>query len=113
MARFYGEIGFGGSVEVAPGVWDDVITTKNYRGDIVRNNIRSVSGEGVNNDPALSDTISIVANEYAFTHLSNVRYIKFRGERWTVDSIEVKRPRLILSLGGVYNGPEDGTPNAA
>lgn len=113
MARFCGEIGFGDTVEVAPGIWEDAIIVRKYFGSVLRNSIKSETGESVNNDPALSNSISIVGNDYAFAHLKTIRYIKFGGELWTIDSIEIQRPRLILSLGGVYNGPETTTPNAA
>lgn len=113
MARFYDEIGFGETVEAAPGVWEDVITVKKYFGDVLRDTLQSDVGESVNNDALISNSISIMANDYAFSHLKDIRFIKFEGERWVIDSIEVRRPRLILSMGGVYNGPTGTTPDAA
>ena len=113
MARFCGEIGFGDTVETVPGVWEDVIIERTFFGDVPRNVIQSNPSESVNDDPALSTTISLVASNYAFLHLKNIRYIRFEGELWDISSIEVRRPRLIVSLGGVYNGPTGTTPNAA
>lgn len=113
MARFYGEVGFGDTVKTAPGVWEDVITEKKFHGDVLRNTIRSEAGDNINVDVTLSNSISIVANSYAFSHLKNLRYIKFEGELWVIDSIEVRRPRLILGMGGVYNGPTGTTPSAS
>lgn len=113
MARFCGEIGFGDTVEVAPGEWEDVIIERKFFGDVPRNTVQSKPSESVNNDPAMSTSISIVGTHYAFAHLKNVRYIRFEGELWEITSIDVKRPRLSLSLGGVYTGPTGSTPNAA
>lgn len=113
MARFCGEVGFGDTVETAPGVWEDVIIERKFFGDVPRNTVQSNRSDSINDDSDFSTSIDIVASNYAFSHLKNIRYIKFDGELWEIDRIEVKRPRLILSLGGVYNGPTGPTPNAA
>lgn len=105
MARFYGEVGYGESVEVQPGVWEDVITEVKYYGDVLRNARGLETGDKVNNDLSVSNSISIVADPYANEHFFAMRYIKWAGTLWTVSDVEVKSPRLILRLGGVYNGP--------
>lgn len=106
MAKFYGEIGYGESVEKAPGVWEDVITEKNYYGDVIRNSRQLKEGEGVNSDLSVGNSISIVADAYANEHFFAIRYIRWAGALWTVKNVEVESPRLILRLGGVYNGPK-------
>ena len=40
------------------------------------------------------------------SHFFAIRYVKWAGTRWKVDDVEVKRPRLKLTLGGVWNGDE-------
>ena len=112
MARFYGEVGYGATAESAPGVWDDVITEKKYRGDVVRNTRRYSEGESVNDDLSVSNSISIVADDYALEHLFAIRYVKWSGVLWKVQTVEVQRPRLLLRLGGVYNGPKAPTPSS-
>ena len=105
--RFYGEVGYGESTEtpIGSGVWVDGITEVAYRGDVIRNTRRLESGETLNDDLTVNNSISIVADEYANEHFFNIKYVVWQGVRWTVSSVEVKSPRLILSLGGVYNGP--------
>lgn len=105
MGRFHGAIGFGDNVEVAPGIWDDVIVEKRFYGDIVLNNHTFTSGEGVNDNPDLNASISIVGSRYAFTHIKQMRYLRWDGQLWVIDSLELKRPRIILRLGAIYNGP--------
>jgi hypothetical protein len=34
-----------------------------------------------------------------------MRYVEWMNARWKITSIDVKRPRVILTIGGVYNGP--------
>jgi len=108
MAKFYGKVGYGASVETAPhsGVWKDVITEVHYYGDIVRNTRQLASGEKVNDDLTVNNSISIVADAYAFENFFAMRYVEWNGSLWVVSTVEVQRPRLLLTLGGVYNGPK-------
>lgn len=105
MAKFYGEIGYGESVEKAPGVWADDIVEKQYYGDVVRNARRLSDGTDVNLDLSVNNSISIVADAYANEHFFAIRYIRWTGVLWVVSDVDVQPPRLILRLGGVYNGP--------
>jgi len=40
MAKYYGVIGYAIQKETAPGVWEDTIIEKNYRGDVILNQQR-------------------------------------------------------------------------
>lgn len=105
MARFFGPVGYGQTVETVPGVWDDVYTEFNYQGDVIRNVKQVAETAKVNDDISVSNTISIVADQYAIDNFLNIKYVRWMGVCWTVTSVEVRSPRLILSLGSVYNGP--------
>lgn len=111
MAKFHGPIGYGESVETVPGVWEDVIIEHNYYGDVIRNTRKIQEGQSVNYDLSVGNSISIVADAYANEHFFAIRYIKWAGTLWTVSDVEVLSPRLLLRLGGVYNGPKASTPN--
>jgi hypothetical protein len=110
MAKFYGEIGYGETVETSPGVWEDVITERLYYGDVVRNTRKLQEGDLINNDLSVGNSISIVADAYANDHFFAIRYIKWAGTLWLVRDVEVLSPRLLLRLGGVYNGPRPVIP---
>ena len=45
MAKFYGVIGYAIQVETVPGVWEDQIIERNYRGDVLQNMNRWQSSE--------------------------------------------------------------------
>lgn len=105
MARFRGEVGYGTSVEETPGVWVEKIKEFPYRGDIIRAVSNNDSSQKVNVDISVSNSIRIVADQYAIDNFQKIKYVKWAGVLWTVTSVEVQRPRLILSLGSVYNGP--------
>lgn len=111
MARFSGVIGYGESVKTGPGIWDDVVTERGpYYGDVVRNTRQFRDGDKVNDDVSVSNSISIMADDYANEHIFAIRYVRWAGTLWTVSSVEVQSPRLILSIGGVYNGPKGTAP---
>ena len=104
MAKFFGSIGFAESVETSPGVWDEAITERNYYGDLSRNVRRLQSGDKVNDDVNVSNEISIVADPFANQNFHSMRYVEFMGTKWKINNVEVQYPRLILTIGGLYNG---------
>lgn len=103
MARFYGKVGFvDGSVELKPGVWGEHVDERYYRGDILKAGLRTGYGENVNGKTSLTNRVSILADPYVYTNLGKIRYIEVNGVLWSVASIEIDRPRVIISLGGEY-----------
>jgi len=113
MARFYGEIGFGHIVETAPGITEDVITERKFYGDVLRSNLRTNDNDKINTDTLLNNSIRIVGTKYAFDNIRHMRYIKFEGVLWKIDTIQVERPRLVIGMGDVYNGPKATAPSVA
>jgi hypothetical protein len=107
MARFFGEVGYGDTVETPTdsGVYQNVITETSYYGDVIRNTRKLEPGENLNDNITVGNSISIVADDYAIEHFFKIKYIRWAGTLWTVSNVEVRSPRLILSLGSVYNGP--------
>lgn len=105
MERFYGPIGYAETVETEPGIYEEVITIHNSYGEWVRNTRKlQTSSDSVNDNVNISNELSIVSDPYSTNHFLNMRYIEFMGVKWKVTSVEVKYPRLILTIGGVYNG---------
>lgn len=106
MARYSGKVGFAEQVETAPDVFEDVITERKYRGDVERDSLRlDEVADKVNNDLSLGNSISLMIDSYGRDHFHAIRYIEWAGVLWTVRSAEVKHPRLIVRMGGKYNGP--------
>lgn len=108
MARYSGLIGF--AVESkANGVWKETIVTRKYYGDTMRNTRRLQGAGQVNDNIVVGNSISIVSDPYADENFHAIRYAEFMGTKWKVDTVDVQYPRLILSLGEVYNGESDTT----
>lgn len=104
MAKFYGPVGYGHTIETKPGVFKDEITERNYTGEVIRDTRQLQGGDKVNDDISVTNSISIMADGYASENFFAIRYVGWAGTLWKVSDIEVQRPRLILRLGGVYNG---------
>ena len=106
MAKFYGVIGYAETVETKRGVWRPKIIEKEYFGDLTRNTRRYESAGQVNDNLNIANEISIVADPYARQNFHSMRYVEFMGAKWKITSVEVQYPRLILTIGGVYNDGE-------
>ena len=104
MAKFCGIIGYSETVEVKPGIWKEQITEKKYYGDLLRNSRRLQTVDKLNDDINVSNEISIVADPYANQNFHLMRYVIFMGTKWKISNVEVQYPRLLLTIGGVYNG---------
>ena len=91
-------------METSPGVWTDRITEREDYGDLIRNTRRLQSDDKVNDDINISNEISILSDPYAVNNFHSMRYAEFMGAKWKITNVEVSYPRLILSLGGLYNG---------
>ena len=106
--RYYDGIGFETTEETpeGSGIWVATTIEKMYYGDIVRNSRRLQSSEFVstNDDINIGNQISIMADEFALLNFHGIRYAKFMGSKWKVTDIEFQGPRLLMTLGGVYNG---------
>ena len=103
MARFYGTVGYSETKETEPGIWEELITERKYSGDVLKISKRWQSGESLNDDLVINNEISILADPFAFNNFHNIRYVEWMGVKWKVSKMEIQRPRITLSLGGVYN----------
>ena len=106
MAKFYGNIGYCKLTETAAGVHIEEITVRPYYGDFIRNTRRLQGTEHLNDDLIISSQLSIVSDPYARENYFAMRYAEFNGAKWKITEVEVQYPRLILTLGGLYNGNE-------
>lgn len=103
MAKFFGMIGFANTEETSPGVWGGAVE-RPYYGDVLSRGMNVMSTEQVNKDISITNRISIIADPYAYENFSAMRYIKFMNTAWSINSVDVQYPRLILNIGGIHNG---------
>ena len=104
MAKFCGVIGYAVTKETEPGIWEEQIVEVEYFGDVIRNSRRINAPGKVNDDISISNQISIIADPFANNNFHAMKYVVFMGAKWKVSEVTVEYPRLILSIGGLYNG---------
>ena len=106
MAKFHGKLGYGITGETKPGVWVDQIIEKDIVGDFIKNTRQLENSGGVNDNININNSISIVADPYVTENFHLIKYVKSMGTAWKVRTAEVPYPRIILTLGGEYNGEQ-------
>lgn len=103
MARWFGNVGFVMTTETEPGVWEPTELPRQYFGDVLANNRRwDQKQDSTNDDLALNNRISIVADAFANEHLAAIKWVEYMNVKWKVTAAEVAFPRIILTIGGVY-----------
>lgn len=103
MAKYYGNIGFSTLIETKPDVWEEKWTIRKYKGDVSRNSRRLESSDKLNDNISINNEIRILADPYACQNFHAIKYVEYLGTKWKVSNVTVEYPRLILTLGGVYN----------
>ena len=103
MARYSGKVGFSEYVEIEPGIWEDQIIERTYKGDITRNINRIQTSNNINDNMILSNNITIVTDPYANRNIDHIKYITYMGVKWKITDVEIQYPRIILTTGGRYN----------
>lgn len=103
MPKCSGVIGYALAGETQPGVWTESIIEKKYYGDIVRDNRKIVDQSEINGSINISNNISVVSNKFMLENMAFMRYITFMKSKWKINSVDIKPPRIIITLGGLYN----------
>lgn len=111
--KYHGKIGFVTFQEKTPGVDVEVAVEREYFGDIIRNTKRWDTAQQVDPNMQINNQISIIIDPYLKENLFTIRYASWMGSLWNISSVDVQYPRMILSLGGVYNGPTPGSSDTA
>ena len=107
MGKYYGKVGYAITAEKVPGVWVDDIVEKNYYGDVISKRMRwDTNHDSINDNLTVNSEFSIIADAFAFENFGNMRYITYMGVPWKISSIEVKHPRINITVGGVWNGEQ-------
>lgn len=105
MARWFGKVGYSKTVETVPGVWTPQDTEVEYFGDVNRNSTKwTGNSESTNDNLTINVQISIIADPFAIEHFSSIKWIEYMGAKWKVVNAEPQLPRILLTLGGVFNG---------
>ena len=103
MNKWFGKVGYVDTVETRPGIWEEVTTEREYYGDVIRYSKQIDNSNEIIDDISVNVSISIVADPFAYNNFHTIRYICYMGSKWKVKTVDPQYPRLVLSLGGLYN----------
>lgn len=106
MAKWFGKIGYGITAEKVPGVWVNEVVEKEYYGEVLDFKMQIQNGESVNDNIVIRNGLSIIADIFATSNLGNMLYAEFMGSKWKITEVKFQHPRIILTLGGLYNGEQ-------
>lgn len=110
--KFSGRVGFWiNDVETKPGVYKSRTIEKPYTGDVLKNvrNFQSAENQ-VNDNLRVNNRLSIISDLYMQKNWASIKYVLWNGVKWKVSSVDVgSYPRVVLELGGVYNGKTSST----
>ena len=104
MAKFFGLIGYEQTVETEPGIYEERIIENEYYGEVIKDARRMQDDGKINSNINISNKFSIIADPFANNNFHSMRYIEYMGTKWKITDVEVQYPRLILTVGGIYNG---------
>lgn len=105
--KFSGKIGFWlGDKEIKPSVYKSDVVEKLYTGDVLKNVRRFQNVENQQNENlTVTNRLSIISDLYMQEKWPSIKYVLWNGIKWSVKSVDIgSYPRVILELGGVYNG---------
>lgn len=110
--RFAGKIGYVMTVQDPndDDIWKTETVEKLVYGDVLRDTRNNEKSSYINDNFTISNQFSIVADDYAYHNLQYIKYVEYLGVKWRVTSVDaLPRPRLVLSVNGVYNDVNDQT----
>lgn len=111
MSKWFGKIGYAvtNETETEPGLWDDTILEREYYGDMTYDRRKRQTSGSINDNILLANVVSILADPFAIENCSYMAYAEIMGTKWKISEVEVQYPRLILTIGDVWNGDTTGT----
>lgn len=108
--RYHGKIGLADQKEISPGVWDDVITEVERFGTVVQSTETFDQVDSILPRVRTTTSVSVLDEGVLIDRQDDIRYVWFRGKRWSVASIVTQYPRIVIYLGERYNGPSATAP---
>ena len=105
--KYHGKIGYDFTEEDPnePGVFRPSFVEKVATGDVLNLSTRwQPANNSTNDNIVLSKSISILMDPFVIENFSHIKYAEYMGVKWRVESATPQYPRIVLNLGGVYNG---------
>lgn len=106
--KWYDEIAFSNQVETEPDVWEEQVVKKKFMGDLLKVHKSNDQSSDINVDISVNNQLSVVMTPFLQNNFQKILYVQFFGAKWTVGTVEVQYPRLLLTFGKLYKEESDG-----
>lgn len=103
--RYSGKFGYGQNVETSPGIWEDVVTERDHLGVVVQSTEAFSVANSVLPQYRTTTSVSVLSDGVLKESYTDLIYVTYKGERWSIGSIVEEWPKLTIHIGEVYNGP--------
>ena len=103
--KYYGDVTFVLQHEDpnAPGNWKEYAVTKPYMGDWKRIESKWTAGSNLIDDKRVNNQLEIISDPFAVMNFTHIRYVKWMGQKWAVNTVSLRPPRIVMEIGGLYN----------
>jgi len=109
MTREKVDVGFQHFRETAHSVYRDDQVVRSYPAFVNRVMVRPVVQDDSSvEDVQLSNQVSFLTDWYSTKYIDNIRFVKWRGNRFRVRSVTWQYPRIVLDIGAPYPNDESG-----
>lgn len=109
MTREKVDVGFQHFRETAHSVYRDDQVVRSYPAFVNRVMVRPVVQDDSSvEDVQLSNQVSFLTDWYSTEYIDNIRFVKWRGNRFRVRSVTWQYPRIVLEIGAPYPNDESG-----
>ena len=101
--KFHGNVGFIQTTNEGHSVHKANLVEKPYFGDVLKYHKQYDAGQQEHDEITINNQISIVANAFAYQNIGFMRYVVWNGQKWKITSADLDYPRIVLTIGGLYN----------
>lgn len=89
----------------APGNWKQYTVIKQYPGEWKRIESKWTPGDKTNDDKRVNNQLEIISDPFALLNWTQIRCVKYMNVQWSVNTVTLRPPRIVMEIGGLYNAP--------
>ena len=105
MNRVIIKLGFSYTRDDGHGVWKQVNTEKVYKAEITSHKwYLNREKDTPNVSYKTGESFSVLMDSFLQENLGYITYVVLNGVKWDISSIDVQRPRVHITPGGMYHG---------
>jgi len=103
MSRCVVDVGYSSTIETKPGIFEDEYREVSHVALVLSSKTAWVRGARAGDDVELNQRLSIIPTPDTYANVGAIKYVTYYGVKWKVISINMQRPRMVLTVGGIFN----------